>query len=436
MTTTDRPFPPAGPGAGERYATPQQVSQYRLGDTTLVGGEGIRAWDSEGREYLDCVSGTFNLLLGHQHPEVMAAVREQTERLVFASSSFRTEPTDRLMQELAAISPPNLTRVNLRSSSGSTANEGAIKMAQLHTGRRDVIVPFRAHLGQSIATAGLNGTAKLRAPFPYRYPGGLHVPGPYCFRCFYRQTPDTCGMLCVERIEDFITYASSGSVACVVIEPISGAGGNIVPPDGYLQELRRFCDEHEIVLVFDEIQTGLGRTGSMFAADHFGVQPHMMTLAKGLTGSGLPMAAILTEERMADWDRGLHGFTYGSHTLSAAAALATLEVVRRPGFLENVRASGEVLLTRLRDLQRDLPVLGDVRGIGLMLGVELVEPDGSPAVARARAYQRALQDHGVLVRVSEHGEGSTIELRPPLILTPDEAHLVADRFAEALEEIT
>ncbi|MFC9220774.1 aspartate aminotransferase family protein [Streptomyces hygroscopicus] len=419
----------------KRLPAPQEAAQYQLGDIMLVGGEGIRAWDAEGREFLDCVSGTFNLLLGHNHPEVMAAVREQTERLVFASSSFQTEPTNRVIQELAAISPPNLTRVNLRSSSGSTANEGAIKMAQLHTGRRDVIVPFRAHLGQSLATASLNGTTKMRAPFPYRYPGGLHVPGPYCFRCFYRQTPETCGMLCVDRIEDFITYASSGSVACVVIEPISGAGGNIVPPDGYLQELRRFCDEREIVLVFDEIQTGLGRTGRMFAADHFGVQPHMMTLAKGLTGSGLPMAAILTEERMADWDRSLHSFTYGSHTLSAAAALATLEIVQRPGFLENVRASGDVLLGRLRDLQKDNPVIGDVRGVGLMIGVELVEPDGSQATARANAYQRSLQNHGILTRVSEHGNGSTIELRPPLILTPAEAHTIADRFGEALEAI-
>ncbi|WP_052845076.1 aspartate aminotransferase family protein [Streptomyces sp. NRRL S-31] len=434
MTTTDLSGTVSA-AASRRLPAPQEAAQFQLGEVTLVAGEGIRAWDSEGREYLDCVSGTFNLLLGHNHPEVMAAVREQTERLVFASSSFQTEPTNRVMQELAAISPPNLTRVNLRSSSGSTANEGAIKMAQLHTGRRDVIVPFRAHLGQSIATASLNGTTKMRAPFPYRYPGGLHVPGPYCFRCFYRQTPDTCGMLCVERIEDFIRYASSGSVACVVIEPISGAGGNIVPPAGYLPELRRFCDEHEIVLVFDEIQTGLGRTGRMFAADHFGVQPHMMTLAKGLTGSGLPMAAILTEERMADWDRGLHGFTYGSHTLAAAAALATLEIVQRPGFLENVRASGDTLLGRLRDLQTDHPVIGDVRGVGLMLGVELVEPDGGAAVGRAGAYQRALQDRGVLTRVSEHGAGSTIELRPPLVLTPAEAHLIADRFAEALDAV-
>jgi 4-aminobutyrate aminotransferase len=415
--------------------SPQQAAQHQLGDAVLVRGEGVRCWDSTGREYLDCVSGTFNLLLGHNHPEVLAAVREQADDLVFASSSFQTEATNRVMQELVRISPANLTRVNLRSAGGSTANEGAIKIAQHHTGRRDVIVPFRGHVGQTLAAAGLNGMARMRAPFPYQFPGALHVPGPYCFRCFYRQTPDICGMLCVQRIEEFIDYASSGSVACAVIEPVSGVGGNIVPPPGYLRELRDFCDARGIVLVFDEIQTGLGRTGEMFAADHFGVQPHMMTLAKGLTGSGLPLAAILTEERMADWERTLHGFTYGSHNLSAAAAVKTLQIVQRPGFLENVRASGGVLLDRLRRLQRDHPVIGDVRGLGLMLGVELVEPGGGKAVEQAHAYQRALHRRGVLTRVSEHGLGNVIELRPPLVLTPAEAHLVADRFGEALEAL-
>ncbi|HEX6355394.1 aspartate aminotransferase family protein [Actinophytocola sp.] len=414
---------------------PQDVAQYQLGDALLVGGSGVRAWDSAGREYLDCVSGTFNLLLGHNHPEVMAAVREQTERLVFASSSFQTEPTNEVMRELVRISPDNLTRVNLRSSGGSTANEGAIKIAQHHTGKRDVIVPFRGQIGQTLAAASLSGSSRMRAPFPYRFPGSVHVPEPYCYRCFYRQHPDTCGFWCVRRIDDFIDYASSGSVACLIIEPVSGVGGNVIPPPGYLADLKAFCEEREILLIFDEIQTAFGRTGQMFAADHFGVSPHIMTVSKGLTGSGLPLAAILTEERMAGWDRSLHGFTYGGHTLSAAAAVKTLEIVQRPGFLENVRASGAVLLDRLRALQSDHPVLGDIRGLGLMMGVELVTPDGGKATAATHALQRELHRQGVLTRVSEHGLGNVIELRPPLVLSPADAHLVADRFGAALDEL-
>jgi 4-aminobutyrate aminotransferase-like enzyme len=415
---------------------PRRYAQYQLGDATLTGGQGVHAWDSAGREYLDCVSGTFNLLLGHNHPEVMAAVREQTEELVFASSSFQTEPTNQVMRELVKLSPANLTRVNLRSSGGSTANEGAIKIAQHHTGRRDVIVPFRGQVGQTMAAVSFSGSSRMRAPFPYTFPGAVHVPEPYCFRCFYRQHPDTCGMWCVQRIEDFIAYASSGSVAALIIEPVSGVGGNVIPPPGYLQELKAFCEAREIVLIFDEIQTAFGRTGQMFAADHFGVSPHMMTVSKGLTGSGLPLAAILTEERMADWDRSLHGFTYGGHTLSAAAAVKTLDIVQRPGFLENVRECGAILADRLRALRSDHPVVGDVRGLGLMLGVELVEPDGGKAVRRTHEFQRALHRHGVLTRVSEHGLGNVIELRPPLVITPAEANVIADRFGEALDDIS
>jgi 4-aminobutyrate aminotransferase-like enzyme len=413
-------------------ADAQDFAYYELGDAELAHGEGVRVWDTEGREYLDCVSGTFNLLLGHNHPAVVEAVRGQLDDLVFASSSFRTSATDQVLELLVGMSPPNLTRVNLRSSGGSTANEGAIKIAQWITGKRDVIVPFRGHVGQSMAATSYNGTSRMREPFPYHLPGAVHVPEPYCFRCFYRQTPDTCGMWCVDRIEDFMTYASSGSVAAMIIEPISGVGGNVVPPPGYLAKLKEFCEAREIILIFDENQTGLGRTGQLFASDHFGVSPHIMTVSKGLTGSGFPLAAILTEERLVGMPRSMHGFTYGGHTLSAAAAVVTLQEVRRPEFLANVRTVGSALLSRLQALQSGFPCVGDARGVGLMLGVELVEPDGGKSNRLATALSKALSDRGVITRVSEHGLGNVIELRPPLVLNLEDAHLIADRFAEAL----
>lgn len=412
---------------------PTQFAYYTIGDVVLTRGEGIRVWDSAGHEYLDCASGTFNLLLGYNHPVVTAAVRSQLDELSFASSAFQTEPTNRVMEMLVRMTPPNLTRVNLRSSGGSTCNEGAIKIAQLHTGKRDVIVPFRGQVGQTLATASFSGMTHRRKPFPYHFPGALHVPDPYCYRCFYRQSPSNCGILCVDRIEDFITYASSGSVAALLIEPISGVGGNVVPPPGYLPRLREFCDEHEIVLIFDELQTGFGRTGHLFAADYFGVSPHIMTLSKGLTGIGLPLAAIVTEERLIGMDRSLHGFTHGGHNLSAAAAVATLEIVQQPEFLANVRATGAILLHRLRALQEEFPCVGDVRGVGLMLGVEIVEPDGSQSSQLANSLNEALFARHVITRVSEYGTGNVIELRPPLILSEHDAHLIADRFAEALE---
>jgi 4-aminobutyrate aminotransferase-like enzyme len=412
----------------------QPPSSYsRLGSARLVGGSGLRVWDADEREYLDCAAGTFNLALGHNHPAVVAAIKEQADELLFASSMFQTDVSNRVMEMLVEMTPANLTRVNLRSSGGSTATEGAVKIAQLHTGRRDVIVPFRGHVGQTLAASGLNGMSRLREPFPVVYPRSVNVPDPYCRRCFYRQEPSSCSLLCVDRVDDFIRYASSGSVAAFLIEPISGAGGNIVPPPGYLQRLREFCDERDIVLIFDETQTSFGRTGFLTAAEAFGVEPHMMTVSKGLSGSGLPLAAIITEERLLGMDRSLHGFTSGGHPVAAAATIATLNLVRQPEFLANVRAVGGALTAALLDLRGTYPEIYDVRGPGLMLGVELAEPDGSRSPRLANALHGALMDRGVITRVSEHSAGNTIELRPPLILTHEDARLVAERFGEALE---
>ncbi|MFY0576679.1 aminotransferase class III-fold pyridoxal phosphate-dependent enzyme [Cystobacter fuscus] len=279
--------------------------------TSSSPSSGIRVRARDGREFLDCISGTFNLLLGHNHPEVMAAAKAQMDRLVHTGSTYLSEPVEQLGAALVGL-PPNLTRVHLRSPGGSTANEGAIRIAQHVTGKRDVITMFRSHLGQTMATIGYSGFAFHRAPFPYVMPGALHVPEPSCSRCFYGQKAEQCELPCVSRIDDFIRYASSGSVACVLIEPIFGVGGNIVPPPRYFPELKRFCEERGIVLIFDEIQTGFGRTGEMFAANYFGVSPHMMTLSKGLTGSGFPLGAILTEERLMGLPRIHHGFTGGA----------------------------------------------------------------------------------------------------------------------------
>jgi len=408
---------------------------YALGPITLARGEGLRVWDDEGREYLDCISGTFNLILGHNHPVVVAAIKSQADALIFASSTFQTEETRRLMARLVEISPDNLTRVNLRSSGGSTANEGAIKIARTVTGRRDVIVPFRTHPGQTLAMAEISGFSRLRQAFPTLEARALNVPDPYCARCFYRQEPSSCGFLCVDRIADFLEYAGSGDAACLLMEPISGVGGNIVPPPGYLKALRTFCEERGILLIFDENQTSFGRTGHLFAADALGVRPDMITVSKGLTGSGLPLAAILMEERLAVLDRGLHGFTFGGGNLAAGAALASLDVITAPGFLENVRVVGAYLLDRLKALGETNPHVFEARGLGLMIGVELCAQDRTRAPALTAAMQTTLLQHGVITRVSEQGEGNVIELRPPLVLTLEDAGLIADRFAAALEEV-
>lgn len=406
----------------------QDSIYYPVSDYLMDRGEGVYLYDADGHQYIDCASGTFNLSLGYSHPEVVKALRDQVERLVHVTSTFQTGPVNELVRRLVEVTPENLTKVHLKVSGGSTANEGAVKMAQLATGRRDVVTLFRSHHGQTMMTTTMSGESFRKAPFPHLMPGVLHVPDPYCLRCFYRQTPDSCGLLCVERLHDFLDHASSGSVACVVVEPISGSGGNIVPPDGYLAALRALCDERGIALIFDEIQTGIGRVGRMFAAEHYGVRPDILTTGKGLGGSGAQVAAIVADERMSGLDADHHSFTYGGNTLAAAAAVATLDVIARPGFLENVRDVGAHVLTRLRELAAAHPHIVDVRGLGLMIGIEIGDADGRPHSERAQALAKRGMEHGLILRTSRYGRGNVIKIRPPLVLTRAEADLLCDRL--------
>lgn len=407
---------------------------YSVSDTMMLRGEGIHVYDADGNDYIDCASATFNLSLGYGHPAVLKAITEQAQQLVHVTSSFQSRPINELVAKLVELSPKDLTKVHLKVSSGSAANEGAIKMAQVATGRRDVISLFRSHLGQTMMMASLSGNGFRKAPFPLVYPGGLQVPDPYCYRCFYNQKRETCGLLCVSRIDDFIEYASSGQVAAIVVEPISGNGGNIVPPDGYFQALRELCDDNDIVLIFDEIQTGIGRTGRMWAAEHFGVTPDAITTAKGLGGSGAQVAGILTNERLAGLPGHHHSFTYGANLLSAAAANATLDIVSQPEFLANVRATGNHILGRLEDMRRRYSQIGDVRGVGLMIGFEMETDDGSPNVALTNHLASRAMRHGLIMRTSRYGYGNVLKIRPPLTLTLTEADLICDRLESLFTE--
>jgi len=411
---------------------------YPPDELRAARGEGIYLYDEDGRRYIDCSAGTFNLSLGYSHPEIVATIRERAGELVHVTSKFQTAPGNELVRALIGVAPAGLSRVHLKSSSGSDANEAAIKMAQHHTGRTDVVSLFRGHLGQSISMIGASGAAFRRAPFSFASTGVVHVPDPYCGRCFYRQRRETCGLLCVERINDFIDFASSGRVAAVIVEPISGNGGNVVAPDGYLAKLKALCEERDIVLIFDEIQTGFGRTGQMFAADHFGVTPHVLTFGKGLGGSGVPIAGLLTEERLA----GLAGHhinsTFGGNVLASAVAAKTIEIIGRPGFLENVREVGAYLMGRLRDLATRVRCIADVRGVGLMIGVEVVDRQGNPSAELTRHLAEVAQSRGLLMRTSLYGFGNVLKVRPALTLQHHEAAemcgMIEDLFVDVDRE--
>nr|QIY67215.1 aminotransferase class III-fold pyridoxal phosphate-dependent enzyme [Streptomyces sp. RPA4-2] len=398
----------------------------------MVAGEGIHLYDSDGRGYIDCASATFNLSLGYRHPAVIQAIKDQADQLIHVTSGFQTAPINALAHRLVQLAPKTISKAHLKVDGGSAANEGAVKMAQRITGRRDVITLFRSHVGQTVMMASLSGNAFRKQPLAQLYHGGLQVPDPYCMRCFYGQDPRSCGLMCVDRINDFLEFASSGSVAAVLVEPISGNGGNIVPPDGYFAALRELCDTHGMKLIFDEVQTGIGRTGRMFAAEHFSVDPDAITVAKGLGGSGAQVAAILTSDELAGLPTNDHSFTYGANLLAAAAALATLDVIDDPDFLANVRATGAHILGRLEALRSTHPHIADVRGVGLMIGVEIVDEARRPSAALTnRLAERAL-DHGLVIRTSRYGHGNVLKIRPPLVLTLEEADVICDRFTELL----
>lgn len=408
---------------------------YHVEDVRMEKGEGIYIYDSEGNKYIDCASATFNLVLGYSNKEVLDAVKEQMDKLVHATSSFQTAAINNMVERLVSIAPKNLTKVHPKVCGGSVANEGAIKMAQYATGKRDVISLFRSHLGQTYMMMNLSGNAFRREPFPSACSMGLQVPDPYCYRCFYKQKPETCNMLCVERINDFIEYGSSGQMACMMVEPISGNGGNIVPPMGYLRALKKLCEEHGMALILDEIQTGFGRTGKMFAAEYYEVEPNIMTVAKGLGGTGFQVAAILAEEKYAGMEGHHHSFTYGSNVLAAAAASKTLEIITRPGFLENVQAVSQYIMERLYKMQERFKFIGDVRGVGLMIGIEIVDSEGNPEVALTNKIAKNAMDYGLILRTSRYGFGNVFKIRPPLIITMEEAEELCDRLERTLADV-
>jgi 4-aminobutyrate aminotransferase-like enzyme len=390
----------------------------------------------DGVELLDGISGTFNLPLGYDYPDVVQAVKAQVEKVTHLNSSLVEDNTEELISRLVEFTPVGIDAGWIRDVSGSTAVECSVKMAQKYTRATDVISLFFSHHGQTQMTAALAGNSARRRGFPA--PMSAHtirVPAPYCFRCFYKDTYPNCGIYCVEAIHDFITHSSSGSVACLIVEPILGNGGNIVPPNGYFDALRRLCDEEKILLIADEVQTGMGRTGYMYASEPLGIQPDFIVLAKGLGGIGLPIAAVLMKSQLNVLKPSEHSFTSGSNMLGIAAALATINVVSKPDFLADVRRKGNILGEMLQQLRRKHRSVGDIRGLGMMWGIEITDQQGRPDVTKTRAIiSGAYEQFHLILRSSQYGEGNVVKIRPALIATDEDLEEIVCRLSRALKE--
>ncbi len=396
--------------------------------------EGAYIYDQDGTRYLDFTSGIGVTNTGHCHPKVVGAIQKQAAKLLHGQVNivYHT-PLLELAGELRTIVPQRLDCFFF-SNSGAEAVEGAVKLARHATGRPNIIVFQGSFHGRTALTMALTTSKTIYRAGYQPLPAGVFVaPYPYTYR--YGWSPEETEAFCLREMEFLLkTQTAPFETAAILVEPVLGEGGYVVPTPGFLAGLRRICDEHGLLLIADEIQSGFGRTGKWFAIEHFGVAPDIMTMAKGLA-SGLPLSGIAARrELMERWIPGSHGGTYGGNAVACAAAVATIRVIREEGLLENAQQMGALLMDRLRKLQAEFPIIGDVRGLGLMIGVEFTAPDGTPAKDLAKAVVKGcLKRHLLLLTCGPWD--NTVRWIPPLVVTREQIEEALAIFKEAVEEI-
>ena len=394
---------------------------------------GAEVWDEHGRRYLDFTAGIAVANTGHCHPRVVAAVREQAGKALHIQANiYRHRPMLALAAALARLMPPGLDQVFF-GNSGAEAVEGALKLAKAAT-RRPAVIAFRGafHGRTAGAMAVTTSKVKVRAHHEPHLPGVYFAPFPYPFRSATPGDPDACAAACLAELQAlFDTVVHPEDVAAIIVEPVQGEGGYVVAPPSFLRGLRAVCDRYGIKLIFDEIQSGFGRTGRMFAFEHSGVRPDIVCLAKGIA-SGLPLSAIVSDAAtFAAWAPGAHGSTYGGNAVACAAGLATLAVIEEERLAERAARLGERLLAGLRALQQRHPAIGDVRGLGLMAGVEFVGPDGAPDGAAVKRVLAGCLERGLLL-LSAGAYEQVIRWMPPLVITDAQLDEALAIFGAAL----
>ncbi|HSP66904.1 MAG TPA: acetyl ornithine aminotransferase family protein [Bryobacteraceae bacterium] len=417
----------------EHVLSPSYTRSYPL---VAERAEGAMVEDPDGNRFLDFAAGIAVVATGHCHPRVVKAIQEQASKLIHMSGTdFYYENMVVLAEKLAALVPGNGPRRVYFGNSGTEAVEAAIKLARYHSGRGQFIAFVGAFHGRTLGSLALTGSKSVQKKgfFPIM-PGVHHVPYAYCYRCAYGKTPDSCAVECVKAIESelFRTTLPPEEVAAIFAEPVQGEGGYVVPPRKFFDELRRLADKHGILVIADEVQSGMGRTGKMFASEHFGLEPDVITLAKGIA-SGMPLGAMVARAELMNWKPGAHASTFGGNPVAVAASLATIELLEQQ-LVDNAARVGAHLMARLRDLPQRCRIVGDVRGLGLMIGIELVRDQATKERAgdlRDKLVQMCFE-RGLLVL----GAGpNTIRLCPPLVITNDQADFAAETIEECLQRL-
>jgi 4-aminobutyrate aminotransferase len=396
--------------------------------------EGCYIYDQDGTAYLDFTCGIGVTNTGHCHPAVVEAIRKQAGLLLHGQVNIIFhQPLLDLVGELRQVVHPSLDGFFF-SNSGAEAVEGALKLARQATGRPNVIVFQGSFHGRTVGTMSLTTSKTIyRAGYQPLMPGVFVAPFPYAYRFGWDE--ETTSRWCLEELEFLLnTQTAPQETAAVLIEPVMGEGGYVVPPASFLRGLRQVCDQHGILLIADEIQSGFGRTGKWFAQEHFGLVPDIMTVAKGIA-SGLPLSGVFSRlELMQKWIPGSHGGTYGGNAVACAAGVATIQAMKAEGMVENARVCGEQLMTGLRHLQEEFPAIGDVRGLGVMIGTEFRTEDRKPDKATAKAVAHACLDRKLMLLTCGPWD-NTIRWIPPLIVKPEQIDDGLRIFRTALEEV-
>ena len=423
---------PIGPEAilekKKKYIMPCLAHFYKE-PRQFVKGEMQYLFDSEGRKYLDCFAGVSVINCGHCNPEINAEVVKQMQSLQHVCNTYLTENFVNLAEKLAEVTPGDLQKTFF-CSTGTEANEGALLLASIYTGKDEFIALRNGLHGRTKLTMSLTGIQMWRTdPHPC---GGIHfAPNAYCYRCPLGKKFPECDYACADAVDDLIRTATSGQPAALIAEPIQGNAGIVTPPKGYFKRLKEILASHNALLIIDEVQTGFGRSGKMFAIENFDVVPDIMTMAKAL-GNGAPISAFTASAKIADTYTKPGASTLGGNPVSSIAGLGVLKYIQEHNLMENAQARGQQLYDGLVELQKKHPIIGDIRGIGLMRGAEFVHADKSPAPEELEMVLEEMKNRGFII--GKNGVARNVmAFQPPLVITETDVNNVLNTLEDVLQ---
>ena len=417
----------------KKYVNTSMVDKIQ--PIVIERAHGALVTDTNGKEYIDCFSGIAVVNAGHCNEKINEAAKAQIDKLVHCSSYvYHSQPTADLAEKLAEITPGRLQKTFF-CNSGAEAIEGALRLAKQYTGKTEFIALQASFHGRSYATLSVTGfNARKRRGGPYMV-GCTFLPAPYCYRCFFELEYPKCNLRCARALEDIIRFNTYDNVAAFIAEPLLGEGGIITPPDDYFLEIEKILKRHGILLVVDEVQTGFCRTGKMFGIEHYGVEPDIMAMAKGIA-DGFPLGGFIAREDVADsFKPGDHLSTFGGNPVSCAASLANLEFLEEQNLAEGALRKGEYIKAQLEGLKRKHKLIGEVRGKGLMIGIELIRDNQkTPGDTEGNKIRDCCFDNGLLIGLGGV-YGNVIRIQPPLVISQEQMEEVIKILERAFSKV-